>query len=135
MLRGRGGLALGTVGSLCTAASADTTVGDRSGVLQEIVVTARRQNEYLEKVPVAVDALSTSALVELHVTNEQELQTAVPGLLTVAATSTNQLAFSIRGQALDAFSYTSPTVLAYFNEFQREGQAPPRFSICSRCRF
>ena len=81
------GLALGTVGSQCTAAIDDTTVGDRSGALQEIVVTARRQNEYLEKVPVAVDALSTSALTEQHITNEQELQTAVPGLLTVAATS------------------------------------------------
>ncbi len=108
------GLALGTVGTLCTATDADTTVGDRSGALQEIVVTARLQNENLEKVPVAVDALATSALAEQHVTNEQELQTAVPGLLTVATTSTNQLAFSIRGQALDAYSYSSPTVLAYF---------------------
>jgi iron complex outermembrane receptor protein len=121
------GLALGTVGSQCTAAIADTTVGDRSGALQEIVVTARRQNEYLEKVPVAVDALSTSALAEQHVTNEQELQTAVPGLLTVAATSTNQLAFSIRGQALDAFSYTSPTVLAYFDELQTGGTSSTTF--------
>ena len=45
------GLALGTVGSLCTATDTDTTVGDPSGALQEIVVTARRQNEDLEKVP------------------------------------------------------------------------------------
>jgi iron complex outermembrane receptor protein len=112
------GLALGTVGNLCTAADTDTTVGDPSGALQEIVVTARRQNEDLEKVPLAVVALSTQALIEQHVTNEQELQTAVPGLLTVASTSTDQLAFSIRGQALDAYSFASPTVLAYFDEFQ-----------------
>ena len=78
-------------------------------------------------VPVAVDALSTSALRERHVTNEQELQTAVPGLLTVASTSTNQLAFSIRGQALDAYSYTSPTVLAYFDEFQTGGTSSTTF--------
>jgi iron complex outermembrane recepter protein len=121
------GLALGTVGNLCTATDADTTVGDRSGALQEIVVTARRQNEDLEKVPVAVDALSTSALTEQHVTNEQELQTAVPGLLTAAATSTNQLAFSIRGQALDAYSYASPTVVAYFDEFQTGGTSSTTF--------
>jgi len=120
------GLALGMGGSLCTAV-ADTTVSDRSGALQEIVVTARRQNEYLEKVPVAVDALSTSALTEQHITNEQELQTAVPGLLTVAATSTNQLAFSIRGQALDAYSYASPTVVAYFDEFQTGGTSSTTF--------
>jgi iron complex outermembrane receptor protein len=120
-------LALGTVGNLCPATDADTTVGDRSGALQEIVVTARRQNEDLEKVSVAVDALSTSALAEQHVTNEQELQTAVPGLLTVATTSTNQLAFSIRGQALDAYSYTSPTVPAYFDEFQTGGTSSTTF--------
>lgn len=115
------GVALGTVGNLCTATDAGTTVDEHSSALQEVVVTARRQNEDLERVPVAVDALSTTALTEQHVTNEQELQMAVPGLLTVASTSTNQLAFSIRGQGLDAYSFTSPTVLAYFNEFQTGG--------------
>jgi iron complex outermembrane recepter protein len=121
------GLALGIVGNVCAATDADTTVGDVSGALQEVIVTARRQNEDLEKVPLAVNALSTSALAEQHVTNEQELQTAVPGLLTVASTSTNQLAFSIRGQALDAYSYTSPTVLAYFDEFQTGGTTSTTF--------
>jgi iron complex outermembrane receptor protein len=121
------GLALGTAGNLCTATDADTTVDDQSGALQEIVVTARRQSEDLEKVPVAVEALSTSALSDLHVTNEQELQTAVPGLLTVASTSTNQFAFSIRGQALDAYSFASPTVLAYYDEFQTGGVTSTTF--------
>ena len=121
------GLALLAVGNPCTATDADTGANDQSDALQEVVVTARRLNEDLEKVPVAVDALSASALAEQHVTNEQELQTAVPGLLTVASTSTNQLAFSIRGQALDAYSYTSPTVLAYFDEFQTGGVTSTTF--------
>jgi iron complex outermembrane recepter protein len=121
------GLALGTAGSLCAATDADTTVGEQSGALQEVVVTARRQNEDLERVPVAIVVLSTSALREQHVTDEQELQIAVPGLLTVASTSTNQLAFSIRGQALDAYSYASPTVLAYFDEFQTGGVTATTF--------
>jgi iron complex outermembrane receptor protein len=121
------GVALGTAVNLCTATDADMTVGEQSSALQELVVTARRQNEDLEKVPVAVAALSTSALSEQHVTDEQELQSAVPGLLTVASTSTNQLAFSIRGQALDAYSYTSPTVLAYFDEFQTGGTSATTF--------
>ena len=90
-------------------------------------MTARRQNEDLEKVPVAVTPLSRSALSEQYITDEQELQTAVPGLLTVGSTSTNQLAFSIRGQALDAYSYTSPTVLAYFDEFQTGGVTATTF--------
>jgi iron complex outermembrane recepter protein len=122
-----GGVALGAVGNLCAATEADTTADEDSSVLQEVVVTARRQNEDLEKVPVAVDALSTSALTEQHVTNEQELQMAVPGLLAVASTSTNQLAFSMRGQAVDDYSFTSPTVLAYFDEFQTGGTTATTF--------
>src|SRR5580692_1426546 len=121
------GLALGTVASLCIAADGDSGVGDTSGALQEVIVTARRQDEDLQKVPVAVAVLSSSALREQHVTNEQELQTAVPGLLSVASTSTNQLAFSIRGQALDAYSFTSPTVLTYFDEFQTGGTSSTTF--------
>jgi iron complex outermembrane receptor protein len=120
------GLELGTAGNLCIAMD-NAAVDDPSGALQEIVVTARRRNEDLEKVGLNVAALSTSALTEQHITNEQELQTAVPGLLTVASTSTNQLAFSIRGQAVDAFSYTSPTVLTYFNEFQTGGTTATTF--------
>jgi iron complex outermembrane receptor protein len=114
------GLELESARNLCIALD-NAAAEDQSGALQEVVVTARRRNEDLEKVGLNVTALSASALTEQHVTNEQELQSAVPGLLTVASTSTNQLSFSIRGQAVDAFSYTSPTVLTYFNEFQTGG--------------
>jgi iron complex outermembrane recepter protein len=120
------GLLLGRVGILCAATDADTTIAS-SGALEEIIVTARRLNEDLEKVPVAVDALSALALTEAHVTDEQELQTAVPGLLTVGSSSTNQFAFSIRGQALDAYSFTSPTVVTYFDEFQTGGTTATTF--------
>jgi iron complex outermembrane receptor protein len=121
------GLMLSAAANPSTAAGIETAIDDQPGALQEVVVTARRQDEDLEKVPLTVNALSASSLTELHVTNEQELQLAVPGLLTVASTSTNQLSFSIRGQALDAFSYTSPTVLAYFDEFQTGGTTATTF--------
>jgi len=120
-------LAIGTIATPCTATDAATATDDQYGVLQEVVVTARRQSEDLEKVPVAVDALSTSALAEQHVTTEQELQAAVPGLLVVPSSSTNQFAFSIRGQALDPYSFTSPTVLAYFDELQTGGTSSTTF--------
>jgi len=120
------GLEFGMSGSLCIAID-NVAVDDQAGALQEIVVTARRRNEDLEKVGLNVAALTMSALTEQHITNEQELQAAVPGLLSVATTSTNQLTFSIRGQAVDAFSYTSPTVLTYFNEFQTGGTTATAF--------
>ena len=120
------GLAVG-MATRSQAADTSTAGDDRPDALQEVVVTARRQSEDLEKVPVSVAALSASALAEQHITNEQELQTAVPGLLTVASTSTNQLAFSMRGQSVDPYSLTSPTVLAYFNEFQTGGTSATTF--------
>lgn len=92
-----------------------------SGALQEITVTARRQSESLEKVPAAVQALSAQALAEQQVVTEQDLQMAVPGLLVRNGNSSNQLYFSIRGQALDAYSGTAPTVLTYYNEVQTGG--------------
>ena len=121
------GLTLGTVANLSTAADADSSVGDTSSALEEVIVTARRQNEDLETVPQAVLVLSTSALTEQHITDEQELQTAVPGLVALPSTSTNQLVFSIRGQAPDAYSYTSPTVLTYFDGFQTGGTTATTF--------
>jgi iron complex outermembrane receptor protein len=124
-----GALVLGALSNATWAAdsSADTGSGtaapasEQTGALQEVVVTARRQTENLEKIPVAVEAISTEALVEQNIATESDLQAATPGLLVRAATSTNQLAFAIRGQALDAFSYTSPTVLTYFDEVQTGG--------------
>lgn len=121
------GLLLGISRNVCTATDADNAASDHSAALQEVLVTARRQTEDLQKVPVTVAVVSTSALAEQRVTDERELQTAVPGLLTVASTSTNQLAFSIRGQALDAYSFTSPTVLTYFDEFQTGGTTATTF--------
>jgi iron complex outermembrane recepter protein len=121
------GLMLGMLGSPCAATDSAAAAGDTSGALREIIVTARRRNEDLEKVPVAVIVVSQSALSDQHVTDEQELQTAVPGLLTIGSTSTNQLAFSIRGQALDAYSFTAPTVLAYLDGFQTGGTTATTF--------
>lgn len=121
------GLAFGVLGSPCSAGDSPGAADDTPDALQEVIVTARRQDEDLEKVPVAVTVLSQSAISEEYVTDEQELETAVPGLLTVGSTSTNQLAFSIRGQALDAYSFTSPTVLAYLNGFQTGGTTATTF--------
>jgi iron complex outermembrane recepter protein len=121
------GLMLGLLGRPCVAEDSAAAAADTSSALQEVIVTARRQDENLEKVPVAVIVVSQSALSEQHVTDEQELQTAVPGLLTIGSTSANQLAFSIRGQALDAYSFTAPTVLAYLDGFQTGGTVATTF--------
>jgi outer membrane receptor protein involved in Fe transport len=123
-----GGCAFVLILGACILRSADAAAADTSGPadfsassLQEVIVTARRQNENLERVPVAIEAISTQSLAELNISTQADLQAATPGLLVRAATSTNQLAYAIRGQALDAFSYTSPSVITYFDEIQTGG--------------
>ena len=84
----------------------------------DIVVTARRTEEKLRDVPVAVTAFGATALEERRIESELDLQAATPGLLVRETTSSNQLNYAIRGQSVDAFSYSTPAVVAYFNEVQ-----------------
>ena len=90
-------------------------------------MTARRVTENIAKVPVAVEALTSQALAEQNITTEQDLQAAVPGLTVLTASSSSQLNFAIRGQAVDAYSYTSPTVLAYLDGVQVGGTVANTF--------
>jgi len=86
--------------------------------ISDIVVTARRTDEKLRDVPVAVTAFGAKALEERGITSEMDLQVATPGLLVRETTSSNQLNYAIRGQSVDAFSYSTPAVVAYFNDVQ-----------------
>lgn len=93
-----------------------------SGGIEEVVVTARRRSETLSKTPVAVSAFTAQQLAEHTFTKETDLQVMVPGLTVKTTGSQNQLDYAIRGQTLDAFSGSSPGVLAYFNEVQISSQ-------------
>jgi len=94
---------------------------------QDIIVTARRTSERLQDVPVAVTAFGNRDLVERRISTESDLQSVTPGLTVRQNTSSNQLGLSIRGQAVDAFSYSAPAVLAYFNETQAGGVTSTAF--------
>ena len=67
--------------------------------LQEILVTARRQVENVQTVPVAVTALSGEKLKQLSVTQAYDLQAQVPGLYIQQARDDPQsLAITMRGR-------------------------------------
>jgi iron complex outermembrane recepter protein len=86
--------------------------------LEEVIVTARRRTENLEKVPVTVSVISADALVERQVETPADLQNEVAGLVMRGETSNNQFNFALRGQSVDAFTNSQPGVLQYFNEYQ-----------------
>jgi iron complex outermembrane recepter protein len=105
-----------------TASGADETARDA-----DIVVTARRTDERLQDVPVAVAAFGEAALAERRITSEVDLQVATPGLTVRQTGSSDQLNYAIRGQSVDSFSFSSPAVVAYFNEVQAGGGAATSF--------
>lgn len=84
----------------------------------DIIVTARRRDESLSKVPISISALSSESLTKQGIRTEADLQIAVPGLQTVQGGNGNLLNFAIRGQTIDGYSQSPSAVLTYVNEFQ-----------------
>jgi iron complex outermembrane recepter protein len=65
--------------------------------LNEIVVTANRRSENIQKVPIAVTAISSSAMDEFSIKRPEDLAKVVPGLAAIPNAGTAVTAFSIRG--------------------------------------
>ncbi|HET8711547.1 MAG TPA: TonB-dependent receptor, partial [Spongiibacteraceae bacterium] len=82
----------------------------------EVVVTARRRDENLESVPIAVSAISAEQMNERQVRTDSDLQSAVPGLTIRQTQGNNSLTYAIRGQSADTFSGSPSAVVAYLDE-------------------
>lgn len=106
-----------------TPAEAETAPADAD----TIVVTARRTEERLQDVPVAVAAFGSEALQERKIDSETDLQIATPGLTVRQTGSSDQLNFAIRGQSIDSFSNSAPAVVTYFNEVPAGGGTSTSF--------
>ena len=84
----------------------------------EIVVTARRREEVLSKVPIAITAIDPDTIASKSLQNENDLQAAVPGLVIKQSGSQNAFNYVIRGQTIDTYTNSPPGVLPYINEAQ-----------------
>ena len=110
-----------------TDAAATPEAGAPEGGLGEIIVTARRREESLSKVPASIVALSAESLRAQNVVSEIDLQRTAPGLTVKEGLSSNQLNFAIRGQSVDPFTTSPSAVLAYINEVQVSGVGASAF--------
>ncbi|WP_375402972.1 TonB-dependent receptor [uncultured Sphingomonas sp.] len=72
-----------------------TDTAQRSDTLEEIVVTAQKRDENLQRVPIAITALPAARLESVGVTTTQNLAAALPGLQLLNVL--NQLSPRIRG--------------------------------------
>jgi iron complex outermembrane receptor protein len=92
-----------------TKAAADNGTG-----LEELVVTARRREERLQDVPVAVTAMTPQRLKDAQVTTARQLVTLVPGLNVNTGNQRDYQRFTIRGQGATVGAGEGVTV--YFAE-------------------
>ena len=72
-----------------TAAVTDVTAGNADS-LTEIIVTANKRNESLQKAPAAITALSGDALAELGIQSAVDLTKVVPGAEIIEAPAVSQ---------------------------------------------
>lgn len=93
----------------------------------DIIVTAQRRSESLQRTPVAVQVLSGDTLANQAITSERDLQIAAPGLTVRASQNDNQLNYSLRGQTVDTYTSSLPAVLPYVNEVQVGGVGQSAF--------
>ena len=124
-IRGRWhlGVAAATVGLIAGAAPAFAQEADQNPAAEasagtgigDIVVTARRKEESMQSVPIAVQAFSGDALTKQNVQDATDLQKLVPALTTYQQ-ARDEVTMSIRGQSSSGASAQgqNPRVTAYF---------------------
>ena len=95
--------------------------------LEEIVVTARRREESVQSVPVAVTVFNSERLRETQVTSINELSFMVPSLNTTNAVNRNQGNLAIRGVAGAFGSARTSSTAIYLNDVAIDLVGPGAF--------
>jgi len=98
------------------AGEPSTDTADRSGpILEEVLVTARRQSEPLQDVPLSVTAFDDARIQELNISDRTGLADYTPSLFAITGGYPREFAyFALRGQG-PAFG-SVPGVVTYFAE-------------------
>jgi iron complex outermembrane receptor protein len=105
------------IGSFCTNAGAqEQSVGATPETgLEEIIVTARRRDENVQTVPIAITVISQQALQDNNVQTLADLQYLVPSMSSTSVYSRDAVNISIRGQETSGIS-SIPAVVSLLNE-------------------
>ncbi|MDB5430825.1 MAG: hypothetical protein JWP35_1941 [Caulobacter sp.] len=116
------------------AAAAGAPSADTPPALEEVVVTARRQSESLQQVPLAVTAFSPKDLAAKHIESRTDLANFTPSLITITGGYPSEFSyFALRGQG-PAFG-SVPGVIPYFaevpNAISVDGRAGTLFDMAS----
>jgi iron complex outermembrane receptor protein len=117
MLLGASALILAATGAdrRASAQAGDQPAASVGEGLEEVVVTARRREERLQTVPIAITALSAQALQEKGIETLSDLQRFAPSL-EVREQSRDEQNFFLRGQGQNGTAGAYPGVVSYFSE-------------------
>jgi iron complex outermembrane receptor protein len=87
----------------------------------EIIVTATRQNESLQAVPMAVNVATGEKLQQLKIFDAKDIQQLAPGL-EMTNTSGRNNTTTLRGISFDPDQGSAPAVQVYLNEIPTDAQ-------------
>ena len=90
------GVCAAAVASPSFAQNAQSTAGDNGTAVQEIIVTAQRQSQRLQTVPIAISAFTKENLDKQQIRNPLDLQLSLPNI-TFTKTNFTTSSFTIRG--------------------------------------
>lgn len=87
-----------------------------ASVLEEVVVTARRREERLQDVPIAISAFNGAELQRMGINNAEDLRMVSPGLNVSASPFGSSVpGYTLRGQRqLEAIATQDPSVVVYY---------------------
>ena len=79
-------------------------IGQDARALEEVIVTARKREQSLQDVSVAVTALTDTVIAEAQIYNSEDLVQLVPSLTFQQGSNPRQSSFNIRGIGTQSFS-------------------------------
>jgi iron complex outermembrane recepter protein len=108
-----GAVFLSALAGAPAALAQHAATGEPSGILEDIIVTAEKRSESLEKVPLSIVAYSSDSLAQLGVQDFSSLAARVPGV-TLNSAGPGRSSYSIRGVA--SIGGNAPTTGLYVDE-------------------
>src|SRR3546814_10692754 len=111
---------------LASGAHAQDTVAEEASGLEEIVVTAQKRSESINKVGMSINAFSGDQLVQKNITNPSELVRVIPGFTFTEAPRGAPI-YAIRGVGFD------DSTLGRSEEHTSELQSLMRISYAVLC--
>src|ERR1700693_4833245 len=113
------GVILGMTAGLSVAAEVSSDSGNQVSqnaepALAEVIVTARRREENVQDVPIAIDVFSQKTIQANSIHSIGDLQILVPSMTAPTGLDRDSVAVTIRGQGTNGVS--APGVVTYINE-------------------